>query len=189
FRSLALEDHWRALPLFTIRGIQAVTAVSVFGLFVYHHIGGTMNVGAARALDSLGFVATGLVAGRLVERYGSVPVLLFGTFVAGTMHVLRGFLVTPVQAFLLSLVAGIFFQIYHVPLFAWFADRAEEHDSLEFYTLRKIFVSLGNVITITTLVIGLILLPQKQAFMATFGVAALSTVAMGVWYWQVAGDM
>lgn len=178
-KKMISKDYLDVLPLFTSRGIQEVSAVSVFGLFIYYLIGGTVDVGGARALDSLGFTITGLITGRLVQKYGQSKILTIGTIGAALMHSLRGFVATPIQAFALSFIAGIFFQIYHVPLYSRFAKLAEQEDILEFYTVRKIFVALGNIITITTLLTIFYITQSMQiAFTATFLLAAASTIYM-----------
>jgi MFS family permease len=179
FEDILKEEHLKTIPLFVIRGIQAVTAVAVFGLFVYYFVGGAMDVGWARAMDSLGFVLTGLVTGRLVQRLGKGKIIALGSTGAAAVHLARGFAVTPFTAFTISFVGGIFFQIYHVPVYSKFADEAEKQDILEFYTLRKIFVSLGNILTVATLAFFFYFYSMKTAFIATFVLAALSTLTMG----------
>ena len=180
FRSILEQEYLTALPLFVIRGVQAVSAVSVFSLFIYFVVGGALDVGWARALDSLGFVLTGLASGKLVQKYGKFPVVLLGTSGAALIHILRIFVWLPYQVFAVSFLGGVFFQIYHVPIYSEFADRAEDEDVLEFYTLRKIFVSIGNILTIGTLLTAYFFLGEKAAFTATFSLAALSTLLMAV---------
>ncbi|MFB6242432.1 MAG: MFS transporter [Candidatus Nanosalina sp.] len=180
FRDILAQEHFTAVPLFVIRGVQAVTAVSVFSLFIFMIVGGggAVDVGWARSLDSLGFVLTGLATGKLVERYGKRPAIILGTSGAALIHLLRSIVALPLHAFLVSFLGGIFFQIYHVPIYSVFADRAEDEDVLEFYALRKIFVSVGNVLTVATLVGSYLFLDLRGAFTATFLPAAASTVAM-----------
>lgn len=180
FTSILEDEYLTALPLFVIRGVQAVSAVSVFSLFIYFVVGGALDVGWARALDSLGFVLTGLASGKLVQKYGKFPVVLLGTSGAALIHILRIFVWMPYQVFVVSFLGGIFFQIYHVPIYSEFADRAEDEDVLEFYTLRKIFVSIGNILTIGTLVTAYFFIGEEAAFAATFSLAALSTLLMAV---------
>lgn len=178
FEDILAEEHFAAVPLFIIRGIQAVTAVSIFGLFIYEVVGGAVDVGWARSLDSLGFVLTGLATGKIIEKYGEHPAIILGTSGAALIHILRSMVVMPVHAFAVSFIGGIFFQIYHVPIYSDFADRAEDEDVLEFYALRKIFVSLGNILTVATFVGGYLLVGVEAGFTATFVLAAVATVAM-----------
>lgn len=180
FRSIIRQEHVKTVPLFIIRGIQAVTAVAVFSLFIYYSVGGALDVGWARALDSLGFVLTGLVTGRFIQRYGERSAVILGTSGAAIIHVLRSLVVLPLQAFAVSFIGGIFFQIYHVPIYTKFANRAEEEDILEFYTLRKIFVSVGNILTVFTLLGSYIFFSRETAFTLTFVLAAVSTVLMSL---------
>lgn len=180
FRSILEQEYLTAIPLFVIRGVQAVSAVSVFGLFIYFVVGGALDVGWARTLDSLGFVLTGLASGKLVKKYGELPVIAFGTVGASMIHVVRGFIGTPFQVFAVSFMGGIFFQIYHVPIYSEFADRAESEDVLEFYTLRKIFVSVGNILTIGTLTTSYMFFGAETAFKTTFILAAVCTLAMAL---------
>jgi MFS family permease len=178
FEDVLRQEHLAAIPLFVIRGIQAVTAVAVFGLFIYMIVGGAVDVGWARAMDSLGFVLTGLATGKFIEKYGERPAILLGTSGAALIHVLRSFVALPMHAFVVSFLGGIFFQIYHVPIYSEFADRAEDEDVLEFYALRKIFVSVGNILTVGTLTAGYLLFDLETGFTATFVLAAVATLAM-----------
>lgn len=184
FRKLLKEEYLKSVPLFVARGIQAVTAVSIFGLFVYMRIGGSLDVGAARALDSLGFVLTGLAVGKYANKITRNRLVLIGCMGASTVFLFRGFVQTPLQVFLISFMGGIFFQIYHVPIYSSFADEAEKTEVLEFYTLRKIFVGLGNILTVGALSIFYVLKDLKTGFFASFLLGALATVTMAVVYWQ-----
>lgn len=178
FIDIVRKEHLRTIPLFVIRGIQAVTAVSVFGLFIYTQVGGALEVGWARALDSLGFVVTGLFTGKVIEKYGDRVAVLTGTAGAGLIHLARSLVALPAEAFTISFLGGIFFQIYHVPVYRKFADTAEDEDVLEFYTLRKMFVSVGNILTVFTLVTGYLLFDLWTGFTMTFVLAAVSTFSM-----------
>lgn len=181
--SQILKDEYRDnVPIFVIRGIQAVTAVQIFGLFVFYLIGGSFDVGGARALDSLGFVITGLLIGRMVADRGGDLFVKIGCTGAAAAHFLRAFLYTPIQVFTVSLLGGIFFQIYHVPLYSRFADEAEKEEVLEFYTLRKIFVSAGNILTVSAMFIFYSLYGLRAGFTASFVLAGLSSLAMIFFY-------
>lgn len=178
FLSILRKEHFKTVPLFIIRGIQAVTAVSIYGLFIYYVVGGALEVGWARALDSLGFVVTGLFTGRFIHRYSERTAVILGTIGAGSVHLLRSLVTLPVEAFAVSFLGGIFFQIYHVPIYKKFADTAEKEDVLEFYALRKIFVSIGNILTVATLITGYFLFDLQTGFTMTFVLAAVATLSM-----------
>jgi len=184
-KSMISQDYISVVPLFTIRGIQSTSGVAIFGLFIYYLIGGTIDVGGARALDSLGFTITGLVTGRLIQKHGRSNILVLGAIGAAIAHSLRGFVATPTQVFILSMTAGIFFQIYHVPLYSRFAELAEEEDILEFYTIRRMFSGIGNILTILTLIASYFFLGLSQAFIVTFMLASFSTLFMAYQYQKI----
>lgn len=182
FEDLLKEEYLKTVPLFISRGIQAVTAVSIYGLFVYMIIGGSLDVGAARALDSLGFVLTGLGVGKYAGKITRQKLVLAGCLGASTIFLLRGLVQTPLQVFMVSFTGGIFFQIYHVPIYSTFADEAESTEVLEFYTLRKMFTSVGNLLTVGTLITFYSIYSLRTAFTASFVLASLATAVMAITY-------
>lgn len=181
-KELLEEEYLRTVPLFLARGIQGVTAVGIFGLFVFMVIGGSVDVGGARALDSLGFVLTGLLVGRYATDIDNNLFVGIGCLGSSIAFFLRGFLVTPMQVFLLSFTAGIFFQIYHVPIYSSFANEAEDTEILEFYTLRKIFVGIGNLLSVSTLTVFYLLYDLRTGFKAAFFLGGIATIVMAFTY-------
>lgn len=174
FRNLAEYDLKQVLPVFVSRGVDAVSSVDIFAIFMFLSIGGTVDVGWVNALDSLGFVLTGFLTGAIIQRYGEKKPLIVGAIGNGILNFSRGFIWTPFQAFLLSFLAGIMFQIYHVPLYSHFADMAEDSDVLEFYALRKMFVGVGNALVVGTLLTGTYLFGADIGFKAVFALGGLS---------------
>lgn len=181
-RELLGKEFLKTVPLFVARGIQAVTAVAIFGLYVYEIVGGSLDVGAARALDSLGFVLTGLMVGKFADKVNKNWFVAIGCLGAASVYMLRGFMTTPLQVFAVSFVGGIFFQVYHIPVYSSFADEAEDTEVLEFYTLRKIFVSLGNILTVGALSVFYLLYDIRTGFLASFTLGALATLMMAAVY-------
>lgn len=181
FRDFLDQDILDVIPVFVTRGIDAVTSVTMFGIFVYTVVGGTVDVGSARALDSLGFAATGLITGKFIQRYGEKIPLLIGAGGNAIIQLLRGFVSTPVQAFSVSVLGGIMFQIYHVPLYSRFARLAEDSDVLEFYTLRKMFVGLGNLLVVSTLLSFTYIYGINSGLKATFLLASFSMMLIARW--------
>lgn len=182
FRDLMEYDLRQVLPVFVARGVDAVSSVDVFALFIFTLVGSTLDVGWVNTLDSLGFVLTGFLTGVIVQRFGERKPLIIGALANGIINMSRGFIATPIQAFMLSFLGGVMFQIYHVPLYSSFADIAEDSDILEFYTLRKIFVGVGNITVISTLFLFEHLYGVERAFQAVFvlgGVAMMVIAAYG----------
>lgn len=181
-KQLISQEYLKTVPLFVARGMQSITAVGIFGIFVYTVIGGSIDVGGARALDSLGFVLTGLIVGKFASEMDKNIFVGIGCFGASLAYFVRGFLTTPLQVFLVSFVGGIFFQIYHVPIYSSFADEAEDTDILEFYTVRETFLSLGKITSVSTLAGIFLLFDMQTAFTATFALAGIATIIMALFY-------
>lgn len=180
FLDLAEYDLRDVLPVFVSRGIDAVSSVDVFAIFIFVIVGGTVDVGWVRSLDSLGFVLTGFLTGMIIQKFGRRKPLILGAIGNGLVSFGRGFINTPLQAFMLSFLGGIMFQIYHVPLYSRFADMAEDSDVLEFYTMRKIFVGVGNVLVVSTLLIGGHVLGMETGFKMTFALGALAMMVIAL---------
>jgi hypothetical protein len=70
--------------------------------------------------------------------------------------------------------------MYDIPLFSDFADRAEAVEERSFYTAKKMFNSLGKILTAILFIGVAIVLGERAAFNAVFILAAISTGIMTV---------
>ncbi|MFB6213612.1 MAG: MFS transporter [Candidatus Nanohaloarchaea archaeon] len=178
FGEILSREKRRMVPVFVIRGVQAASSVGVFGMFVFLLVGGALDVGAANALGSLGFVLTGLLAGKADSNGERNLLVSAGGLGAAAMYVARGLVVTPFQAFAVSFISGIFFQVYHVPVYARFADEAEMYGSLAFNTLKRICFSLGTLVTILLLLCSRYFFSLRSSFIAVFLAASVGSLLM-----------
>lgn len=179
-RQVLDEELTRFAPLFMIRGIQAVAAVALFGIYVFAVVGGAIDVGAANSLDTLGFVVAGLAIGYIAPAIGRDRLLTVGCLGAAAMFLLRGIVTSPLGAFAVSFVSGLFFQLYHVPVYASFADRAEETDELVFYTVRKMALGAGKLVTVSLVGAVTAFSGMLTGLRAGFLLGAVATVAMAL---------
>jgi len=176
------EERKRFVPLFMIRGIQAITAVALFGIYVFAVIGGAIDVGAANSLDTLGFVVAGLVIGYLAPSIGRGRLLTVGCLGAAAMFILRGVVTSPLGAFVVSFISGLFFQLYHVPVYASFADRAAETDELVFYTVRKMALGIGKLGTVLIVWLLAMRTDMVTGLQGGFILGGAATIGMAVLY-------
>ncbi len=160
-------------PVFISRGIQAVASVAVFSLFTFVVVGGFFNSGAVRSLDTVGFILVAYLSGYISSKYSRRKVILTGSALAALTYIGRVFVSTPFEAYLVSIVGGIGFKLYHIPLFSEFADEAGKNGETGFYTAKRIFTSLGKVLASGLFMAGLFFNP-KTAFNSVFALAALS---------------
>lgn len=181
-KKLVSKESLKTLPLFIIRGVQAITEVDIFAVFVFLVVGGSIEVGSARALNSLGFVLTGLLIGYFASKIDKKLFVTVGCIGTSLVFFVRGFIATPLQAFVVSFLGGIFFQIYHVPLFSSFTDEAEDTEVLEFNTLRRIFYSVGQILAVSVLVLFYFFYDLSTGFIAVFVLGGIATLAMAGFY-------
>jgi MFS family permease len=165
-------------PVFLSRGAQAYASVAIFSLFTYIFIAGNFASGLVRSMDTLGFMVMAYFSGYIASKFSRFRIIAVGSFIAGLTYILRIAVNTHVEAFLISILGGLAFKLYDIPLFSDFADRAEALEERSFYTAKKMFNSFGKVI-ISVVFIGVAISSgEREAFNAVFILAALSTAVM-----------
>ena len=164
-------------PVFVSRGIQSYTSVALFSLFTYIFIAGSISSGLVRSMDTLGFMIMAYFSGYISSKYSRLRIITAGAIISGAIYIARIYVGTSLEAFIVSILGGLAFKLYHIPLFSDFADRAEKSEERSFYTAKKIFNSTGKALTI-----GIFLISAsagtKQAFTTVFILAAASTGVM-----------
>lgn len=167
-------------PVFISRGIQSYASVAIFSLFTYSFIAGNFASGLVRSMDTLGFMVMAYLSGFIASRYSRFKIIATGALLAGLTYILRVYISIPLEAFLVSILGGLAFKLYDIPLFSDFADRAEDSEERSFYTAKKMFNSFGKVLT-SLLFIGVaVSVSERQAFNAVFILAAISTAIMTI---------
>lgn len=179
-KSVLTSKNLHYSPVFLSRGAQAYASVAIFSLFTYIFVAGNFASGLVRSMDTLGFMVMAYFSGFIASKYSRFKIIAVGAFIAGLTYILRIAVSTPVEAFLVSILGGLAFKLYDIPLFSDFADRAEAVEERSFYTAKKMFSSLGKVVT-SLLFIGVaVWAGQRQAFNSVFILAALSTAVMTI---------
>ena len=179
-KSVLTSKNLHYSPVFLSRGAQAYASVAIFSLFTYIFVAGNFASGLVRSMDTLGFMVMAYFSGFIASKYSRFKIIAVGAFIAGLTYILRIAVSTPVEAFLVSILGGLAFKLYDIPLFSDFADRAEAVEERRFYTAKKMFNSLGKVVT-SLLFIGVaVWSSERQAFNSVFIVAAISTAVMTI---------
>lgn len=169
------RKHLKYASLFCLRGVTIATGLFLFPLYVYFVIGGSINVGGASSMASVGATAFALLVGRLSSRVEKSHMIKIGVVTSAAMFLIRGFVTAPVEAFLVSFVAGLLFMLYYVPLFSSLANIAEDEDVLEFYAFREFFLGIGKLAVLTVALLVAMRNSVAMGFRASFLVAALAT--------------
>ncbi|MFO7793690.1 MAG: hypothetical protein R6V35_01825 [Candidatus Nanohaloarchaea archaeon] len=179
-KSVLTSKNLHYSPVFLSRGAQAYASVAIFSLFTYIFIAGNFASGLVRSMDTLGFMVMAYFSGYIASKYSRFSIIAVGAFIAGVTYLLRIAVTTPVEAFLVSILGGLAFKLYDIPLFSDFADRAEAVEERSFYTAKMMFNSLGKILTATLFIGVAIVLGERSAFKAVFIFAAISTAVMTV---------
>lgn len=177
-KSVFTRENLYYSPVFLSRGIQAYASVAVFSLFTYIFIAGSISSGLVRSLDTLGFMVMAYFSGYLASKYSRFKLIAAGAFFAGLTYLIRTVISTPIEAFLVSLAGGLAFKLYDIPLFSDFADRAENSEERSFYTAKKMFNSLGKIVTASVFIGIAAASTERAAFNSVFILAAVSTAVM-----------
>ncbi len=143
-----IREQEELIPIYLARGVQGAAAVSIFALFMFTEVGGSVNAGWARSLDNIGFVIAALAAGRVSTSRGLRKILVAGSLGSAAAYLFRAFITTPIQAFAVSVLGGITFQLYQIPLYSGISDKAEETSEVQLYGMRKVFTSTGSAATV-----------------------------------------
>ncbi|MFB6182626.1 MAG: MFS transporter [Candidatus Nanohaloarchaea archaeon] len=142
------KEHSIFASLFILRGMAITAGLYLFPLFVYFSIGNTVDAGTTRALANIGALFFTLMIGKITTKISSNKMVVFGTTTSALFFFFRSLVKTPVQAFIVSTLSGLFFMVYYIPLYSTLADYAEDEDIVEFYALRETFLGIGKI-TIT----------------------------------------
>ena len=177
-RSLFEKEYLKFSPIFISRGIQAYASVAIFSLFTYIFIAGSISSGLVRSFDIIGFMIMAYLSGYVSSKYDRGKIILSGALFAVLIYLLRIAVSSPVEAFIVSIAGGLAFKLYDIPLFSKYADGAEDNEERSFYASKKMFNSLGKVLTATIFITVFILNSERTAFNTVFILAAISSLTM-----------
>lgn len=173
------REYWNYIPIMVARGVQALAAVALYGLFTYVFIGGSFGSGFVRSLDTLGFVIVAYFSAWISDRFSRRLVIAVGASTAAITYFLRALVSVPLEAFIVAFAGGVAFKLYHIPLFSEFADEADSTSDTEFFALSRICEAFGMMLA-AALFLSLIQVDSRMAFQAVFVLAGALTFLLPV---------
>ena len=176
-RKLVRNEYRPYIPVMIARGVQAIAAVSIYGLFTYEFLSGSFGSGFVRSLDTLGFVLVAYLSARITDKVPRKTVIAIGATGAAITYAARALVQTPLQGFVVAFTGGIAFKLYHIPLFSQLADEAQSTSETEFFALSRICTGVGMTVA-TLLFLGLLGTGSRIAFQAVFLLAGLATLTL-----------
>ena len=175
--NLYRDEYLPYIPLLVARGIQAVAAVALYGLFTYEFLSGSFGSGFVRSLDTLGFVIVAYLSAWITSKISRKTVIGIGATAAAITYLARALVQTSFQGFIVAFAGGIAFKLYHIPLFSQLADEAQSTSETEFFALSRICTGLGMVIA-TTIFVTMLQVGSRTAFQTVFVLAAAATMTL-----------
>lgn len=159
------------ISTYMFEGAHSVAKKVLWPLYLAVIITGSVSIGIAGSLLAFGGAVTSIFVGRLIQDHGKKQVILTGSVLSGISLVVMSFVVTPMQAALISGVHGLVYTGVNLPIYSIAIERSEEIDLLEYFALREICLSIGRIISLTGLFVLFTYLDSGSAFL--FGFIAL----------------
>lgn len=178
FKSMLNRKHLVFASLFILRGFLIAVGYYLFPLYVYYLVGGTVNAGGVLSMAGFGSVAFALLIGRITGKIEKRHMVLIGSISSGILFVLRAYVGDPVEAFLISFLAGLMMMVYYIPLYSKIAEWAEDEDVLEFYAFREVFLGIGKVVVLCIAIFVALNYSLYLGFRAAFFATAAAGLAM-----------
>lgn len=175
--------HLKYGALFYLRGLGIAAGYYLFPLFVAIVLsggGGEVNAGIISSLSNIGMAGFTILLGAKADRIDTKKMILAGTILSGLLFAARGLVVTPNQAFLVSLAAGPAFMMYYVPIYSELADAAEDEDVLEFYAFREVVLGISRVTLYGFTAYAFLAWGLEPAFRYTFYITGVATALIFV---------
>ena len=126
-----------------------------------------------------------LVAGKVSDKYGRVPVLILASFLIGVSMIIIGLATTQTMFYVAAIIFGIAAGMNGPTVFAWNIDRSDENHRGRAMATLYIFLEFG--IGFGALVSGWIYQNNSDFFVYAFGFGAISAFLATIYlvYFQI----
>lgn len=175
--------HLKYGALFYLRGLGIAAGYYLFPLFVALAIsggGGEVDAGIVSSLSNIGMAAFTILLGAKADRVDTKKMVFAGALLSGILFAARGLVITPNQAFIVSLAAGPAFMMYYVPIYSELANAAEDEDVLEFYAFREVVLGISRVTLYGFTAYAFLTWGLEPAFRYTFYITGVATALIFV---------
>lgn len=173
------SDHLKDWVTFFFWGFSSVGRIVVWPLLLALVITDALNMGGAGSLRALGVFIVSIVSGRIINQENKYKVLLFGSFIFSVTWILMALVTTPLQAFIISFLNGVFSVVYNIPLFAEILEKADRKDVLEYFTFREIILNIGKITSLGMFFLIFTSFALNKAFLIAFTLVAFSVLPVG----------
>lgn len=173
FRDFLNRKHLKLGSMFVFRGMTITPSVFLFPLFIYI-IAGSIDAGGVSSLKGIGSMLFALVLGKASDSLERKHLIIIGLLASAVLFFARAFVTESIQAFAISIAAGLMFMVYYIPLYSDLADMAEDEDILEFYAFREFTLGIGKVLVLLPALYFALNSSLLTGLKISFGIAGLA---------------
>lgn len=167
----------RFFALFAIQGVIFSNDFLIWSIFVYQKFG-IISAGLAASVYGAGMVVFTIIIGRASsESRRRKSMLIAGSIGYTFTCVARISTSTPLEALLISMLAGIFTTLISMPIYVEFCGRAKKEGVLNWVVFRDFWLASGRV-AFMLLSIALIILSLENVLFAGFAIAGIFSILL-----------
>jgi MFS family permease len=178
--SMKMRKSWLFLDrrfffLFLIQGIIFSNDFLIWNIFVYQRFG-LLSAGLTASLYGAGMAIFTVVIGKASSKTsGRRSMLIAGAIGYALTSIARISIGTPMEAFLISVLAGIFTTLISIPIYLEFSQRAKKEGVLNWVTFRDFWLASGRVVFML-LSMALLILLHEDVLLAGFALASIASI-------------
>jgi len=165
----------RFFALFLIQGVIFSSDFLFWGVFVFQKFG-LISAGLTASLYGAGMVVFTVIIGKVSsESHKRKSMLILGAIGYAFISIVRISTATAMEAFLISVLAGIFTTLISIPIYVSFTERAKKEGILNWVTFRDFWLAAGRSGFALAAIMLLLFLSQDVLF-AGFALAAIASI-------------
>jgi MFS family permease len=170
-----LKSHKKYAKYLIAESTLSRSALVVWPIYIYLTLESVMSLGIIQTAMRFILAAIPLFIGPLIDRSKNLFVLKIGAYGNSVTFLIRGFLTTFFQIFVLNLFAGVFMAFRDTGFFVTFYNKANKVGAIRLVMLREFYLRIGRGGLMLILFI-LALKNSSYIFLTAFIITALSSI-------------
>lgn len=135
----------------SVEGVFYVAEFVMWPVFIYLTFGDLLSVGLAATLSGLGIAVFTFLMGRASKRFSHRRLLGIGAIGYSATWFSRLFVTTPMGAFLVSFMGGMFAAVISIVIYVTFCGFARKRNEVNSSVSRELWLGIGRVIPLVLL--------------------------------------
>lgn len=170
-----LTSHKKYAKFLIAESTITRTTLVVWPIYIYLTLESVISLGIIETAMRFVLAAVPLFVGPMIDRAKNLFVLRLGAYGNSVTLLVRGFLVTFTQIFVLNIVSGVFMAFRDAGFFVTFYNKANKIGAIKLIMLREFYLRIGR----GSLMFILFLLALKESsyvFLTAFFITAVSSI-------------